>query len=175
MEGLTWLERLGRRVPLYIQIKRGWLSVTDLSRGTAFETHTRVAYVPGTKRFEPCLVTDADLAALRREWGDRLQIGDGFSHPRAPIGNPQFAEVALQIAVDHVLASRWQKPSRVILHLQDKWTGGYTEVEVRAMRDLAIMIGAAHVGFLMVAESLTSQDVLALLNGTYSGPAQLRR
>lgn len=175
MEGLTWLERVGRRVPLYIQVKRGWLSVTDLSRGTTFETHTRVAYAPLAKRFEPRPITDAELASLRREWEDRLQVGDGFSHPRLPIGNFELAEYAFRYATRQVLQPRRGRPGRVVVHVQEAWEGGITDVELRAFRDMSINAGAIRLGLLLEPMTLSNQDVLALLNGTYSGPVRLQK
>ncbi|MEM6784190.1 MAG: hypothetical protein AAF624_10715 [Bacteroidota bacterium] len=175
MEGLTWLERLGRRVPLYIQIKRGWLSVTDLPRDNTFETLTRVAYVPRAKRFEPRPITDAELASLRREWGDRLQVGDGFSHPRLPIGNFESAEHAFRYAIRQVLPHRRGRPGRLVVHVQEAWEGGLTDVELRAFRDMSINAGAITLGFLLEPMTLSNQDVLALLNGTYSGPVLLQK
>lgn len=71
--------------------------------------------------------------------GRREEIaGGGFDHPRVVLGDWAAANASLKAAIARVAPSRWHRVRRALFHVQHEWEGGLTEVELRALKDLAL-------------------------------------
>lgn len=91
--------------------------------------------------------------------------GPGFSHPRLPVGDFGAAHAALAEAVASVKPSRLHKVRRALFHVQHDWEGGVTEVELRAIKDLATdTTGGARVNVYLRPANLSESEVRQLLD-----------
>ena len=91
--------------------------------------------------------------------------GPGFSHPRLPVGDFGAAHSALSAAVASVRPSRLYKVRRVLVHIQHDWNGGVTEVELRAIKDLAVdTTGTFRINIYVRPADLSETDVRELLD-----------
>jgi hypothetical protein len=148
---------------LYIQIDKGWSSVTNLDTGDEVTSATIVA-VPRRKGEKPRLVNTSGLeAATIEEKQGRIKLADGFGHERVLVGDFLAAEVALRTITRHVLPNRWKRVGGVLIHIRRELRGGYTEIELRAVRDLVSLIGPKQFYFYERPNSLSPREAKRLL------------
>jgi rod shape-determining protein MreB len=119
-------------------------------------------------------VSEAPLAAISREpkkrllgVGDEAQGADGeivnpFKHPRSLVSDFTVAEVILKAFMKKLFAGRLFVPRPVVvLHPRVNPLGGFTQIEIRALRELAVGAGAAKV-FVWRGRDLTDEELLSL-------------
>jgi len=84
-----------------------------------------------------------------------------FAHPRTLVSDFTVAEQLLKYQLLRVLKPRFWRPSPcVVMHPMGKADGGYTQVERRAFREMALGAGASQV-FLWIGRPLTDAELLA--------------
>ena len=76
-----------------------------------------------------------------------VTIVNGFDHPRTIIGNFVAGELALQHFIQLFYKGSFSLSLRpiVIMHPLGEWEGGLTQVEIRALQDLALKAGGRKV------------------------------
>ena len=79
--------------------------------------------------------------------GPNIKVTNPFSHPRSLIANFSNAEKIIRHAIRSLYGSRLNlKPApRIVMHPLEKHEGGLTEIEERALVELALGAGAREV------------------------------
>ncbi len=79
--------------------------------------------------------------------GQNIVVTNPFSHPRSLVSNFTYAEKIIQHAIRTLHGSRISfKPApRVIMHQLEKNEGGLSDIEERALQELALGAGAREV------------------------------
>lgn len=87
---------------------------------------------------------------------------DQFSNERLVIANFQNAETLLRSALKELLKLRsFLQPSlKVVIQQMEKLEEGLSQVEIRALRDIAEMAGASHVTVIGHAKPLSQYEAL---------------
>jgi hypothetical protein len=87
---------------------------------------------------------------------------DQFSNERLVIANFQNADTLLRSALKELLKLRsFLQPSlKVVIQQMEKLEEGLSQVEIRALRDIAEMAGASHVKVIEHAKSLSQYEAL---------------
>jgi rod shape-determining protein MreB len=87
-----------------------------------------------------------------------------FAHPRSMVSDFTSAELLLKQFVRRLCGKAWFSPSpRIVIHPLGDPEGGFTQVERRAFREMAMGSGAAQV-VVWTGRELTNQEVA---EGTY--------
>ncbi|MBK6744415.1 MAG: rod shape-determining protein [Hydrogenophilales bacterium] len=137
---------------LHAQSGREWADTPDVARRASSGKFLAVG------REALALAGDADVI-----------VGNGYSHPRTLIADFNLAERALKAMIPHVAPRSWFSPAPVIvMHPLARLTGGLTQVEIRAIYELAMGAGARR-ALVWEGEALTRQQLLALDFSTASG------
>lgn len=126
-------------------------------------------------------LTESPIAAISRETNRRLvAVGDAansakaaqpvdlinpFAHPRSLLSDFTVAEQILKGLVKKILAGRIFVPSPVIvMHPKVNPEGGFTQIEIRALHELAIGAGARQ-AVVWEGRDLRDDEVLKLSFG----------
>ncbi len=132
--------------PVYIRLRRNRLMLRDCASGRTVEDAPVVALSKEGSRKVLAIGGDAQEQASRK--GESFDLVNGFEHPRVLIDDFDAAEKALQYFMKTLLPRRWWKAAPVVVvHPQEALTGGLSELERRALQELASSAGAreAHV------------------------------
>lgn len=82
-----------------------------------------------------------------------------FAHPRSMVSDFTVAEQLLRLAIQRVLKKTWFMPSpRIVIHPLGDPDGGFTQVERRAFREMALGAGASE-AVVWTGRELTIQEV----------------
>ena len=132
--------------PYYVRIRRNRLWVRDVATGQQFDDEPVVA----VSRDEPRRVLAIGKSArVKASQGDQaFDLINGFDHPRTVIADFTLAGKALQHAFAGMVSGALLRPAPiVVLHVLEPLEGVLTEVELRALQELASGAGAreAHV------------------------------
>lgn len=136
----TW-----RRQVLYIQLAPQRISIRLPRTGTMLSEAADIAIAhKGTSRVVAAVGHAASV--LRGSAG--VQVYSPFAHPRSIINHCEEAEALLCQLIKQALGMRWLAwAPTVVLHPLGQPEGGFTDVELRALRAMALRAGArtAHV------------------------------
>jgi len=70
-----------------------------------------------------------------------------FSHPRMLIGDYEVAERLMTLAIKEAYPTVVFPPTpRLVMHPKEVLEGGFTEIEVRVLKEMALAAGARAVG-----------------------------
>jgi rod shape-determining protein MreB len=112
----------------------------------------------GHKR-QPLAAGDAALAMAGQ---DGVSLGNGFQHPRTLLADFSIAETTLKLLLQQLAPRRWlQLPPVLILHPQTHLEGGLTQIEIRALAELALSAGAKRV-YVWVGAALSPSSLARL-------------
>ncbi|WP_407333679.1 rod shape-determining protein [Enterovibrio sp. 27052020O] len=143
---------------LYIQIWENRLRVLNGTTGRVFDEQPLIAWTqtgPIRKRVEA--IGDA-AHALKHDIG--TTVSNPFSHPRSLIGDYAAAETVIHHAISQVTPRSFFQPKiQVILHPMEKIEGGLTDIEKKALRDMAYQAGAKN-AYVYWGDTLPSQHLI---------------
>ncbi|QTN21486.1 rod shape-determining protein [Rhizobacter sp. AJA081-3] len=144
---------------LYIQLSAQRVTVRDPSK------HEVLSEVPEIAIQRPATGKAKVLAvgsAARGTAGEvDTQVFNPFAHPRSLVSDFTVAEQVLKVFVKRAQGDSILQPSPVvIMHPLGQHEGGLTQVELRAIRELALGAGASEVHIWQGPE-LTDEQVLS--------------
>ena len=151
-------------LPLYyVQISPAEVSVLNVKSGVLVRDLPEVALSPGAK---PAILAVGRTARQAAAHSGGVWANP-FGHPRSLVSDFVLAEAVLKHLIIQAAPAGWKRlvsPSpRMVIHPLGEPEGGYTQVEVRALRELATAAGAASVT-VWQGHSLTTE---ALLSGRF--------
>jgi rod shape-determining protein MreB and related proteins len=145
------------RSTIYVQISRDRLRVRDPKKGRELAGPPELAITgTGTK---VKVVGFGDSARVPRPFP--VEILRPFAHPRTPVSDFTVAEQLLRAFLRSLIARPWFAASpRIVMHPLEDYEGGLTQVEIRALRELALGTGASE-AVVWVGPDLNDADLLA--------------
>lgn len=129
----------------YVQLSSAEVSVLNVKFNVLVRDLPEVALSPGAKPSVLAVGRAARQAAAQSggSWANP------FGHPRSLVSDFVLAEAVLKHFVIQAAPAGWKRlvaPSpRMVIHPLGDPEGGYTQVEIRALRELGAAAGAAHV------------------------------
>lgn len=146
-----------RKSTVYIQVSPKQVSVRDAGSGETITSSPEIAIARGGK----ARVLEVGSKARHHE-SPAVQVINPFAHPRTLMGDFAAGEQLLRTLLRRLPAGRsslFAPAPAVVLHLQGDPLGGFTPVEVRAFREMALAAGASHV-LVWQGPNLTDQQLL---------------
>lgn len=144
---------------LYIQISPERVTVVNVKSGASISEVPELAITTnGGKRVILAVGSQARLAAASAS--QSATWINPFGHPRTLVGDFTTGQQVLKMLVRQVLGSS-SLPSlapTVVIHPLGSPAGGFTEVETRAFREMALGTGASQV-FVWTGRVLTNDEV----------------
>ena len=138
---LKLIQRLVSGGPFYVRIRPQFLSVRDISAKKTIEDVPLVAIAKGEKRSILAIGASAAIEASKSK--NEYELINGFDHPRSIISDFTVAEKTLQYFFRELIKNEIIRVSPiVVMHVLDKIDGGLTQVEIRALQELAAGAGA---------------------------------
>jgi len=158
---------LSALLPLvYIQITPELLTVKNVKTGTTVAEIPELAISTSAKPRILAVGPQARLAAA----SEPATVINPFAHPRTLVSDFTGAEQLLKYQLRRVLKPFIWRPSPcVVMHPMAKAEGGYTQVERRAFREMALGAGASQV-FPWIGRPLTDAELL--LRRAPEGPGE---
>lgn len=144
---------------LYIQLSPTRLTVRDPKSGEAISEAPEIAIQqpPGGKA--RILAVGQDARAMATQ--EHTSIRNPFGHPRSLISDFVGAEQLLRAFVRRVRKGAvWAPSPIVVMHPLGEHAGGLTQVEIRALRELAFGAGASEVK-VWQGPALTDEQLLS--------------
>lgn len=141
--------------PLYVRIRADRLHVRDVWNGKEYVDEPVIAISDTGGEIIAVGRAARDVARTRPD----TRLVNGFDHPRTIIGDYTVAEKTLKHAVRELYRGRWFAPAPIIvMHPLEKLEGGLTQVERRALLELAQSIGGRR-GHIWLGRELTDHEL----------------
>jgi len=149
---------LDRFIPLiYIQLAPDKLTLKNIKTGEVISEVPEVAIAYDKKT----RIVGTGNEAFSHRMNPSVKIINPFAHPRTLVSDFTVAEQLLKIMVSRLLGSSLFAVSpKVILHPLGDPAGGFTQVELRAFREMAHGAGASQV-VVWTGRVLTDQEILS--------------
>ncbi|OEE66797.1 hypothetical protein A1OO_13605 [Enterovibrio norvegicus FF-33] len=143
---------------LYIQIWEERLRVLNAKTGKVFDEQPLIAWKP-TGPVQKRIVAIGN-AAQALKYDIDIIVSNPFSHPRSLIADYTAGETIIHHAISQVTPRSFFSPKiQVILHPMEKIEGGLTDIEKKALRDMAYEAGAKN-AYVYWGDTLPSQHLL---------------
>ena len=126
---------------VYIQISPNLLTLKNLKTGLEISEVAEIALSLPPK---PKVILGAGAQARLASASEPAQLIQPFAHPRSLVSDFASAEALIRIQLQRVLGKGWLRvaPS-VVMHTLGNPDGGFTQVELRAFREMALGAGAS--------------------------------
>ncbi len=143
--------------PIYIRLSPSKLSVRNVKTGLVFSGVPEIAMSRGPN---PRILDIGEKAALHKS-SRAAVVANPFSHPRSLVSDFTTAQRVLKAFVRKLnKRSRFRLVHRMVLHPQGEPAGGYTQIEIRALHELARGVGASSV-IVWQGPELTDEQILS--------------
>ncbi len=155
---IDWL--IGRffKNTIYVKIKADLLSVTLVEENHTFEDKPLLAVRIGSKGKGTIIAAGSEAEMIDPAIDDSVKIHNGFDHPRSCIRDFEIASATLRYFIRRVINRKAFVRPIIIMHPLEKIEGGLTEIEHRALRDLAELVGARD-SFVWTGRVLDIQEI----------------
>lgn len=126
---------------VYIQISPNLLTLKNLKSGLEISEVAEIALSLPPK---PKVILGAGAEARLASASEPAQLIQPFAHPRSLVSDFASAEALIRLQLQRVLGKGWLRvaPS-VVMHPLGNPDGGFTQVELRAFREMALGAGAS--------------------------------
>ena len=126
---------------VYIQISPNLLTLKNLKSGLEISEVAEIALSLPPK---PKVILGAGAQTRLASASEPAQLIQPFAHPRSLVSDFASAEALIRIQLQRVLGKGWLRvaPS-VVMHPLGNPDGGFTQVELRAFREMALGAGAS--------------------------------
>lgn len=142
---------------LYVQLSPERLSVRNVKTGVTIAETPEIAILQSPRRVILAIGDNARESA--RASGAFLV--NPFAHPRSIVSDFTVAEQVLKHFVKRTLGNGvFSMAPRIVMHPMGDPEGGFTQVEMRALRELGRAAGASKVG-LWTGKSARDEELLA--------------
>lgn len=159
----TFIRSLATSGPVYVRIRRDWLSIRDAKTGNSYEDIPELA-ISEYKGIRSIAAIGKDAKLEYAKNPKETEIVNGFKHPRLIVHDFIVAEKTISNFLKKVLKNTIIRPSPImIMHVTEKLEGGITPIEIRVLRELASGVGARQV-YVWGGRELTDSDII---NGEY--------
>jgi len=145
---------------LYIKISPQLLTIRNVKTGAQISEVPELAISRGSaKRVVLGFGATARAAAAAAEGNQSSEIINPFAHPRSLVSDFTTGEVLLRAFVRQARGTAlFSLAPRVVLHPLGSPAGGFTQVERRALREMALGAGASEL-VLWIGQELSDQEV----------------
>lgn len=141
----------------YVQISPDRLVVRNVNTGESIAEVPEVALSLGSKRRLLAVGLNARVVAAEQA----AELVNPFAHPRTLVSDFSTADMLLKHQVRKLQSKSFFAPSpRIVIHPMGSPEGGFTQVERRAFRELAMGAGATRVN-VWSGRALSDQEVLS--------------
>ena len=143
---------------IYVQFSSRFISVQHVENRVIVEGRPVVATKKVKNKDKIVAVEDEALQAQNRD-STNIHIQSGFEkHPRTVISNVELAAATLSYFIQKVMSKKALLRPVVVLHPTEKLDDGITQIEVKALTELGIQIGARKV-YIWQGHTLTTREM----------------
>lgn len=146
---------------LYVKISPELLTIRNVKTGAQMSEVPELAISTGSAKREVLgFGANARAAAATAVDGNQSsEIINPFAHPRSLVSDFTVGQVLLKTFVKHAHRATLFAPSpRIVMHPLGSPAGGFTQIERRALREMALGAGASEV-VLWIGRELSDQEV----------------
>lgn len=142
---------------VYVQVSPERLKLKNLKTGQSIEEVPEVAISMPPSRKVLAVGPQARVVAASQA----AEVVNPFAHPRSLVSDFTVAEQLLKHQLRRILSTSLLSPAPcIVIHALGAPAGGFTQVERRAFREMAIGAGASEV-HVWTGRPLTDQELLS--------------
>ncbi|HQN18663.1 MAG TPA: rod shape-determining protein [Syntrophobacteraceae bacterium] len=158
---LKWIWDRFFKNTLYVRIRSDLLSVTLVEQNRTIEDKPLVALAPGPKGKRNIVAVGSEAQIASSTAGGSVTIHNGFDHPRSCVQDFEIAKATLQYFIRPVGNRKNLVRPIIVVHPLEKVEGGLTQIEYRALRELAESVGVRKV-YVWTGRVLDFQELISL-------------
>lgn len=137
----AFLKKLAFTDPVYIRVRSDLLSIRNIKTKDMIEEPPLMAITKDEPSSILAVGTGAETRAAAT--GKEFILVNGFDHPRSIIADFTIAEKTIKTLLSKLLKTKLFRPSPiVVIQALEKTEGGLTQIEQRALLELAMGAGA---------------------------------
>jgi rod shape-determining protein MreB len=141
---------------LYVKVAPDRLTVRNVRTGAEISEVPEIAMAKAGKK---TVILASGVEARNAAFTQSTELINPFNHPRTLLGDFILGQQLLKSFVHRLNVNSWLVlATRVVMHPLGSPTGGFTQVERRAFREMAFGAGASHV-VLWLGRELSDQEV----------------
>ena len=125
---------------IYIEFSDELISVKHVETGNLIEDKPLLALKKSQKGKKIVYAVGSEVEQLQND--STISIHNGFSHPRVCINDFEIAQATLMYFIRKVLNKKIMVRPIIIMHPQKDFQGGLSQIEERAIKELAEAAGA---------------------------------
>lgn len=144
---------------LYIRLQPERISILHVESGR--EIHD-IPVIAISKKNGKRIVAAIGKEALSLASIENLELAYGFKHPRTLIADFTIAQETLRLFVKKSINKGLSLSTAIILHPLDEQEGGFTQIELKALLELALSAGAKKV-FIWQGKELYTHELSKLI------------
>jgi len=154
------------RNTLYVEFSDEWISIKHVETGNTIEDKPLLAIKQNKKGKNIVQAIGGEVELLQND--TTVSIHNGFSHPRVCINDFEIAHVTLMHFVRKALNKKIFIRPIMIMHPKRDFQGGLSQIEDRAIRELAEASGAQKC-YVWVGRRLKDLEMISLNFPTQDG------
>ena len=140
---------------IYIQISPEKLTLKNIRSGEVISEIPEVAIAYDQKT----RIVGTSKEAISHQSNPSVKILNPFAHPRTLVSDFTVAEQLVKVMVSRLLGSSiFAMSPKIVFHPLGDPAGGFTQVELRAFREMAYGAGASRV-VVWTGRALTDQEI----------------
>lgn len=144
---------------IYVEFSAEWITVKHVETGKIIEDKPLLAIKKDDKGKNIILAIGSKVEQIKTDTG--VVIHNGFSHPRVCINDFEIARATLMHFVRKVLNKKILVRPIMIMHPNGNLDGGLSQIEDRALKELASSIGAQK-SYVWTGRNLKDVELVAL-------------
>ncbi|MCP4346496.1 MAG: rod shape-determining protein [Desulfobacterales bacterium] len=125
---------------IYVEFSDEWISVKHVETGNTIEDKPLLAVKQNKKGKNIVFAIGAEVEQLQND--TTISIHNGFSHPRVCINDFEIAQATLMHFIRKALNKKILIRPIMIMHPKGNLKGGLSQIEDRAIKELATASGA---------------------------------
>ena len=142
---------------IYVQLSPDRLMVRNPKSGVTVSERPEIAI---SRMPKPKMVA-VGAAARTLQASPGVEVVNPFAHPRSLVSDFVLGEQTLKAFLARMNSGRFFAPApKIVMHLMGDPAGGFTQIEVRAFREMALGSGASQVS-VWQGRPLTDHELLS--------------
>ncbi|NDY72834.1 hypothetical protein DO021_15135 [Desulfobacter hydrogenophilus] len=155
---------------IYIKFSDEWISVKHVETGNTIEDKPLLAIKQNQKGENIVYAIGSEVEQLPND--TTISIHNGFSHPRVCINDFEIAQTTLMHFIRKAVNKKLMIRPIIIMHPKKDLQGGLSQIEGKAIKELATVVGAQKC-YVWVGRELKDVEMISLNFPPQDGPINI--
>ncbi len=144
---------------VYVEFSAEWISLKHVETGKTIEDKPLLAVKKNRKGKNVVVAVGSEVEQMKTD--SEVVVHNGFSHPRVCINDFEIAQATLMYFLRKLLNKKVIIRPIMIIHPKGKLEGGLSQIEDRALKELASAVGAQK-SYIWIGQKLKDVELISL-------------